>query len=86
MAEDDESRISIPPGYWIIVVLFFGALAVSFVYTTLPKHQHGADTFGYVGADKCKECHEKQFRDWRKPGWPAVSKCCGRVWPRRRNG
>ena len=66
MADDGDSRISISPRDWIIVVVLFGILLAAFVYTTRPRYQHGEDYVGYVGPDKCKECHETQFRDWQE--------------------
>lgn len=66
MAEETESRISISPRYWIIAAVVFGLFSVWFTYTIRNKHQHGVGTNGYVGAEKCKQCHEKQFKDWQE--------------------
>ena len=65
MADESESRISISPRYWIIAAVAFGIFSVWFTYIIRIKHQHGVGTLGYVGAEKCKQCHEKQFKDWQ---------------------
>lgn len=66
MPEESESRFSIAPRYWIISAVVFGLFSAWFTYSIRLKHQHGVGVFGYVGAEKCKQCHEKQFKDWQE--------------------
>lgn len=66
MADEPESRLTIAPRYWITAAVVFGLFSVWFTYSIRNKHQHGVGTLGYVGAEKCKQCHEKQFADWQE--------------------
>ena len=66
MADHNEPSTWFKPRDGIIVLLLFWLGGMVFLYLTRNKHQHGADTLGYLGPQKCKECHEKQFKDWQE--------------------
>lgn len=59
-----DERFGVSGRQWALAaVLLMVAIAVG-VRLTPRKHQHGRETFGYVGPDKCRKCHEEQFKDW----------------------
>ncbi|MDE3245686.1 MAG: hypothetical protein KGN80_06325 [Acidobacteriota bacterium] len=66
MTEDSGARVSIPTSYWVTVGVIVVVLSAAFTYVVRNKHQHGVGAFGYLGAEKCRQCHEKQFKDWQE--------------------
>jgi len=64
MATPDNDAPRIQPRDWAIAVIVFCLMAAGFAYSFRTKHHKPGTALGYVGPQKCKECHERQFADW----------------------
>ncbi len=65
MAEDSIPRIQ--PRDWGVAAVLLSVMVAGIAWVSRGRqyHEPGA-SLGYVGPEKCRVCHPKQFKDWRE--------------------
>lgn len=59
-----DNKLQLPAYAWPAAAIVVLAGAGLTIYTSVGGYEHITD--GYVGPEKCRECHERQYASWAK--------------------